>query len=74
MAVQQDPHWRPVLHSRLMVAAAALVLWVVAIETRLLVLQVAQHDDLVARAERFVTRARRPGRSERPNGKPATQT
>jgi cell division protein FtsI (penicillin-binding protein 3) len=35
-----------------MVAAVALVLWVVGIEARLVVLQVVQHDDLVARAER----------------------
>lgn len=35
-----------------MVAAAALVLWVAAIEARLVVLQVVQHADLVARAER----------------------
>jgi cell division protein FtsI (penicillin-binding protein 3) len=47
-----DPHWRPMLNRRLMVAAAALVLWVAGIEARLLVLQVIQHDDLVARAER----------------------
>ena len=35
-----------------MAAAGALVLWVVAIEVRLIVLQVIQHDQLVARAER----------------------
>ncbi len=35
-----------------MAAAAVLVLWVVAIEVRLIVLQVLQHDQLVARAER----------------------
>ena len=40
------------LKDRLMVAAAVLVLWVVGIEARLIVLQVVQHDDLVARAER----------------------
>ncbi len=40
------------LQRRLMVAAAVLVLWVVGIEARLLVLQIVQHDDLVARAER----------------------
>src|SRR5688500_20228203 len=40
------------LNRRLMVAAAALVLWAAGIEARLLVLQVIQHDDLVARAER----------------------
>ena len=35
-----------------MAAAGVLVLWVVAIEVRLIVLQVMQHDQLVARAER----------------------
>jgi cell division protein FtsI (penicillin-binding protein 3) len=35
-----------------MVAAGALVLWVAGIEARLVVLQVVQHDELVARAER----------------------
>jgi cell division protein FtsI (penicillin-binding protein 3) len=35
-----------------MVAAGALVLWAVGIELRLIVLQVLQHDQLVARAER----------------------
>jgi len=49
---QPDPNWRPVLKSRLMVAAGALVLWVIGIETRLVVLQVMQHDELVARADR----------------------
>jgi cell division protein FtsI (penicillin-binding protein 3) len=41
-----------VLKSRLYVAAGVLVLWALAIETRLIVLQVMQHGDLVARAER----------------------
>jgi cell division protein FtsI (penicillin-binding protein 3) len=49
---QPDLNWRPVLRSRLTVAAAALVLWVTAIEVRLIVLQVLQHDQLVARADR----------------------
>ncbi|HUQ89840.1 MAG TPA: penicillin-binding protein [Vicinamibacterales bacterium] len=40
------------LKSRLMVAAGALVLWALGIETRLVVLQVVQYPDLVARAER----------------------
>src|SRR5687767_8564746 len=40
------------LKSRLMMAACALVLWVAGIEARLLTLQVIQHDDLVARAEK----------------------
>jgi cell division protein FtsI/penicillin-binding protein 2 len=52
MSQQPDLNWRPVLKSRLMVAAGALVLWVLAIEARLVVLQVMQHDQLVARADR----------------------
>ncbi len=52
MALPPDPHWRPTLHSRLMAAAGALALWALAIEGRLIVLQVFQHDQLVARAER----------------------
>ena len=40
------------LKSRLMVAAGVLVLWALGIEVRLVVLQVLQHDQLVARAER----------------------
>ena len=52
MALPPDPHWRPTLNSRLMVAAGVLVLWALAIEVRLIVLQVVQHDQMVARAER----------------------
>jgi cell division protein FtsI (penicillin-binding protein 3) len=40
------------LKSRLMVAAGVLVLWALGIETRLVVLQVFQHDQLMARAEK----------------------
>lgn len=40
------------LRRRLLVAASVLALWVVGIEARLIVLQVVQHQDLVARAER----------------------
>ncbi len=52
MSVQPDLNWRPMLRRRLMVAAIVLVCWVLAIETRLVVLQVVQHEDLSARAER----------------------
>lgn len=52
MAALPDPHWRPTLKRRLMVAAGVLVLWALAIEVRLVVLQVVQHPELVARAER----------------------
>jgi len=40
------------LNSRLMVAAGLLVLWALGIEVRLVVLQVVQYPELVARAER----------------------
>ena len=47
-----DLDWRPVLRRRLLVGAGVLALWVVGIEARLLVLQVGQHEELVARADR----------------------
>lgn len=52
MAVQPDLDWRPVLRRRLLVAAGVLACWVLAIEVRLVVLQVWQHEELSARAER----------------------
>ena len=44
--------WRITLKRRLIVAVSALALWSVAIEARLVYLQVAQHDVLTERAER----------------------
>ncbi len=52
MAVQPDLNWRPVLRRRLMVAAGVLACWVLAIEVRLFILQVVQHEELSVRAER----------------------
>ena len=52
MAAQPDLNWRPVLRRRLMVAVGVLACWVLAIEVRLVVLQVWQHDQLTVRAER----------------------
>jgi cell division protein FtsI (penicillin-binding protein 3) len=52
VAVQPDLNWRPVLRRRLTVAAGVLAFWVLGIEARLVVLQVVQHDELSARAER----------------------
>jgi len=52
VAAQPDLNWRPVLRRRLMVAAGVLACWVLAIEARLVVLQVMQHDELSLRAER----------------------
>ncbi|MGE3579373.1 MAG: penicillin-binding protein [Vicinamibacterales bacterium] len=44
--------WRPTLKRRALVTAACFLLWAGAIEARLVYLQVFQHDELVARAER----------------------
>jgi cell division protein FtsI (penicillin-binding protein 3) len=44
--------WRLRLRSRLAVCVAGLALWTVAIEARLIYLQVIVHDEMVARAER----------------------
>src|SRR5690349_18534950 len=44
--------WRVTLKRRVVAVAAALGLWVVGIEARLVVLQVVEHADLTARAER----------------------
>jgi cell division protein FtsI (penicillin-binding protein 3) len=44
--------WRVVFRQRIVVVASMLGLWVGGIETRLVYLQVFQHADLVARAER----------------------
>ncbi len=52
MAVQPDLNWRPTLKRRLTVAASLFALWAVGIEVRLVILQVKDHDDLVARADR----------------------
>ncbi len=50
MAAPPDLNWRPTLKRRVIVASAAFALWVAGIEARLIVLQVVQHDELVARA------------------------
>jgi cell division protein FtsI (penicillin-binding protein 3) len=52
VAAQPDLAWRSTLKRRLQVAAGVLAFWAVGIETRLIVLQVWQHDDLVSRADR----------------------
>ena len=51
MADQFDNSWRRTLKRRLAVATGILVVWSVAIEARLIYLQVLQHDALVAAAE-----------------------
>ena len=43
--------WRHVIRRRVLVGAAAIVLWIAGIEARLIYLQIIQHDELVARAE-----------------------
>jgi cell division protein FtsI (penicillin-binding protein 3) len=44
--------WREVLRSRLLVCAALFVCWTVSIEARLVYLQVIEHADMMARANR----------------------
>ena len=50
MAENPDHSWRLTLKRRLLVATAGFVLWSVAIEARLVYLQVIQHDKLVKEA------------------------
>jgi len=45
-------NWRPIVKRRVLVAAVMFAVWTVAIQARLLHLQVFSHVDLVARAER----------------------
>ena len=51
MAEHPTHLWRPILKRRLAVAAGVLLLWSVAIEARLVYLQVFQYDFLLARAD-----------------------
>jgi cell division protein FtsI (penicillin-binding protein 3) len=58
------PDWRGTVRSRLIVAAMVFAAWTVGIEARLLYLQVFQHSEMVARADKqrlntIVTPARR---------------
>lgn len=46
------PDWRQTMRKRLGLAAVAFALWVGAIETRLVFLQVVEHDEMVDKAER----------------------
>lgn len=48
--------WRSIVRSRLLVCAALFACWTTGIEARLVYLQVADHADLVARADRQQTR------------------
>jgi cell division protein FtsI (penicillin-binding protein 3) len=52
MASPAPVDWRETLHRRIGAAAIALTVWVGAIEARLIYLQIFDHADLVARAER----------------------
>src|SRR3954471_13415133 len=51
-AVMSPLQWRNTIHSRLLVCAAMLTCWTAAIEARLVYLQVVQHTDMLARADR----------------------
>jgi cell division protein FtsI (penicillin-binding protein 3) len=46
------PDWRGTLRTRVLLCAGAFAFWTVAIEARLVYLQVVQYSDLMARAER----------------------
>jgi cell division protein FtsI (penicillin-binding protein 3) len=48
----RETDWRATVRSRLLVCAALLAAWTTAIEARLVYLQVFQHNELAARAER----------------------
>ncbi len=52
MATTPPSDWRPLLKRRIGVAAVGLALWTVAIEARLVHLQVIRHTELTNRAER----------------------
>ena len=56
MATQPGTDWRRTRKRRLAFAATAFLLWSVAIEARLVYLQVMHHDELSARAERQQSR------------------
>lgn len=45
-------NWRPVIRRRIAIAAALFAVWTVAIEARLVYLQVVRRDEMTARAER----------------------
>ncbi|MGE3274584.1 MAG: penicillin-binding protein [Vicinamibacterales bacterium] len=49
---EQPFNWRPTIRRRVTVAAVLFVVWAVGIEARLGFLQIASHDDLMARAAR----------------------
>ncbi|MEQ1898266.1 MAG: penicillin-binding protein [Vicinamibacterales bacterium] len=52
MAEASNHRWRPTLKRRVLVTAVTFLLWAIGIEARLVYLQVFQHDELEARAER----------------------
>lgn len=56
MADETAFNWRPTLKRRVLVAAAFFVAWTMAIEARLVYLQVVQYEELSARAERQQSR------------------
>ena len=56
MAERPNFNWRTTLKRRIVVAAALLLSWSIAIEARLVYLQVIRHDELTSRAERQQSR------------------
>jgi cell division protein FtsI (penicillin-binding protein 3) len=52
------PDWRSTLRGRIVFAAVVFAAWALAIEGRLVILQVVEHDDMVEQAERQQMRTR----------------
>ena len=69
VAEQTDHSWRATLKRRLAVASGVFLLWSVAIEARLVYLQVFEHADLLERADEQQSRKIRlePKRGDRPS-------
>ncbi len=52
MTESPAPAWRPIFKKRLLISAAILGLWTLAVEVRLVYLQVVRHEELAKRAQR----------------------
>ena len=52
MSESTSTSWRVIVRRRLVVCAAGMALWTCAIEAKLVYLQLYQHEDLQARADR----------------------
>lgn len=59
-AAASPADWRATVRSRVLVCAGMFALWTIAIEARLVVLQVVEHADMMARADKQQLRTIRP--------------